>query len=61
MQIWHVCWVEREVVRVGAEKTNLINGDDNMTDMVDHIQTPLPMMISVDFMNAEVEMLHKYL
>ena len=40
---------------VGAEKNhnlNSINHDDIMTDMVDHIQTPLP-MISGDFMNAD--------
>ena len=30
-------------------------------DMVDHIQTPLLMVISGDFVNSEVEMLHKYL
>ena len=30
-----------------------------MMDMVDHIQTPLPMVISGDFVNSKVEMLHK--
>ena len=34
---------------------------DNVTDMADHIQTPLPMTIFGDFVNTEVEMLHKYL
>ena len=45
----------------GRSRDHLINRDDTMMDMVDHIQTLLPIMISRDFMNVEVKMLYKYL
>ena len=32
-----------------------------VTDTVDLIRTPLPMAISADFVDSELEMLHKYL
>jgi len=42
----------------GRSRDHLINRDDTV---MDRIQTPLTITISLDFVNVEVEMLYKYL